>query len=159
MRSDNVRPGFTPHFRKRPRHCPDQEWRTTSPRSSASHASRLVADYNQHVVEEQDVDPHQSSEPFNSIHHDIMPGWEVATAIKKVSSNTYTGTLYDDWCIGSGKLPRAEYSFSDQSFWVALESYVEFSNYLDGLNNLSCASQWSPDLQTYPGVFKLQRTR
>jgi hypothetical protein len=23
-----------------------------------------------------------------------------------LSSNTYTATLHDDWCIGSGKLPR-----------------------------------------------------
>ncbi|KAH8731356.1 thioesterase-like superfamily-domain-containing protein [Phaeosphaeriaceae sp. PMI808] len=30
-----------------------------------------------------------------------MPGWEEATAVQKLSSNTYTSTLYDDWCIGS----------------------------------------------------------
>jgi hypothetical protein len=34
-----------------------------------------------------------------------MPGWEEATAIQKSSSNLYTATLHDDWCIGSGKLP------------------------------------------------------
>ncbi|KAH4206112.1 hypothetical protein HBI95_124290 [Parastagonospora nodorum] len=30
-----------------------------------------------------------------------MPGWEEATAVQKVSSNTYSATLHDDWCIGS----------------------------------------------------------
>ncbi|KAF1838692.1 hypothetical protein BDW02DRAFT_564800 [Decorospora gaudefroyi] len=30
-----------------------------------------------------------------------MPGWEEATAVQKVSSNTYSCTLYDDWCIGT----------------------------------------------------------
>lgn len=35
-----------------------------------------------------------------------MPGWQEATAVQKLSSNTYAATLHDDWCIGSGKLPR-----------------------------------------------------
>ncbi|KAL5121891.1 hypothetical protein ACEQ8H_000106 [Pleosporales sp. CAS-2024a] len=30
-----------------------------------------------------------------------MPGWKEATAVEKVSSNNYTATLHDDWCIGS----------------------------------------------------------
>ncbi|KAF1924368.1 uncharacterized protein M421DRAFT_424816 [Didymella exigua CBS 183.55] len=30
-----------------------------------------------------------------------MPGWEEATAVQKVSANTYSCTLYEDWCIGS----------------------------------------------------------
>ncbi|KAH7077071.1 thioesterase-like superfamily-domain-containing protein [Paraphoma chrysanthemicola] len=30
-----------------------------------------------------------------------MPGWGDATAVQKVSSNTYASTLYDDWCIGT----------------------------------------------------------
>ncbi|KAF1943418.1 hypothetical protein EJ02DRAFT_400430 [Clathrospora elynae] len=30
-----------------------------------------------------------------------MPGWEEATAVQKLSSNTYSCTLYDDWSIGS----------------------------------------------------------
>lgn len=34
-----------------------------------------------------------------------MPGWKEATAVQKLSSNTYISTLHDDWCIGSGKLP------------------------------------------------------
>jgi hypothetical protein len=32
----------------------------------------------------------------------IMPGWKEATAVQKVSSDTYTATLHDGWCIGSG---------------------------------------------------------
>jgi hypothetical protein len=31
-----------------------------------------------------------------------MPSWEEATAVEKLSSNTYSCTLHDDWCIGSG---------------------------------------------------------
>lgn len=31
-----------------------------------------------------------------------MPGWEEATAVQKVSTNTYSCTLHDDWSIGSG---------------------------------------------------------
>lgn len=30
-----------------------------------------------------------------------MPGWQEATAVEKLSSNTYSCTLHDDWCIGS----------------------------------------------------------
>jgi hypothetical protein len=30
-----------------------------------------------------------------------MPSWREATAVQKSSSNTYTATLHDDWCIGS----------------------------------------------------------
>ncbi|OAL06684.1 hypothetical protein IQ06DRAFT_321887 [Phaeosphaeriaceae sp. SRC1lsM3a] len=30
-----------------------------------------------------------------------MPGWREATAVRKLSSNTYASTLHDDWCIGS----------------------------------------------------------
>ncbi|KAJ4408124.1 hypothetical protein N0V91_003472 [Didymella pomorum] len=30
-----------------------------------------------------------------------MPGWEEATAVQKVSTNTYSCTLHDDWSIGS----------------------------------------------------------
>jgi hypothetical protein len=32
-----------------------------------------------------------------------MPGWEEATAVQKLSTNTYSCELHDDWCIGSGK--------------------------------------------------------
>jgi len=31
-----------------------------------------------------------------------MPGWEEATAVQKVSNNTYSCILHDDWSIGSG---------------------------------------------------------
>ncbi|KAF2832038.1 hypothetical protein CC86DRAFT_312760 [Ophiobolus disseminans] len=30
-----------------------------------------------------------------------MSGWEEATAVQKLSSDTYSSTLHDDWCIGS----------------------------------------------------------
>jgi hypothetical protein len=33
-----------------------------------------------------------------------MPGWKAATGVQKTSTDTYTATLHDDWCIGSGKL-------------------------------------------------------
>jgi hypothetical protein len=34
----------------------------------------------------------------------IMPGWKAATGVQKTSTDTYTATLHEDWCIGSGKL-------------------------------------------------------
>ena len=39
-----------------------------------------------------------------------MPGWGEATAVQKVSTNTYSCELHDDWCIGSGKFnaPRGQ---------------------------------------------------
>ncbi|KAL6709784.1 hypothetical protein ACN47E_001213 [Coniothyrium glycines] len=30
-----------------------------------------------------------------------MPGWEEATAVEKLSSNSYAAVLHDDWCIGT----------------------------------------------------------
>jgi hypothetical protein len=32
-----------------------------------------------------------------------MPSWEQATAVRKLSTNTYSCDLHDDWCIGSGE--------------------------------------------------------
>jgi len=43
-----------------------------------------------------------------------MPGWEEATAVQKVSTNTYSCILHDDWSIGSGKFKDAVGTFRGQ---------------------------------------------
>jgi hypothetical protein len=44
------------------------------------------------------------------LNHFTMSGWKEATAVQKSSSNSYTATLHDDWCIGSGELPMHAHS-------------------------------------------------
>jgi hypothetical protein len=68
-----------------------------------------------------------------------MPGWEEATAVQKVSSNTYTATLHDDWCIGSGKFPSNSVTI-DISASVELSLRTRDELYeVDDHDYLSCA--------------------
>jgi hypothetical protein len=90
----------TPHFGNRPRHFPFLERCS----SEVNARSRLYANVMRHVTQQQRTYVFLRALCSASVTTFTMPGWDEATAVQKLSSNTYTSTLHDDWCIGTGKV-------------------------------------------------------
>lgn len=47
--------------------------------------------------------PISDTDRFDGILQPTMTSWEEASAVQKLDTKTYSCTLHDDWCIGTGR--------------------------------------------------------